>query len=319
MYVFRLKNVLPIYLLIPLFLISCNLQNDVVNQTNEENPTFLEEKVFVLGDISDDPGEVIEGTQPLADYLANQLTEYGYTAGQVKIAASMDEMIGYLQNGEIDLYFDSVYPATIVSDASGAQIILRRWRFGVDEYQSVIFTRNDSGIETIDDLAGHMIAFDAPYSTSGFLMPGTHLMSNGLNMVGKASYHEMIGENEVGFVFSYDDENTVQWVLRGFVAAGATDDWHFDLSFPEDVSSQLIELARTEYLPRQVVVANPHIDSEVLEFIKLILTHAHETEAGALALEPFQTTRFDEFPEGIESTINRMRDLRDIIANVPLP
>src|SRR5262245_63824246 len=68
-------------------------------------------RAIVLGDISDDPTEVIEGTQPLADYLASQLGEYGITEGQVRIASSTDEMVDLLKRGEVDLYFDRTYPA----------------------------------------------------------------------------------------------------------------------------------------------------------------------------------------------------------------
>ena len=44
----------------------------------------------------------------------------------------------------------------------------------------------------------------------------------------------------LGFVFSYDDENTLQWVLSEFVAAGATDDYHFYVAFPEEVTEKLV-------------------------------------------------------------------------------
>ena len=57
--------------------------------------------VIVLGDISDDPTEVIEGSQPLASYLAGKLADYGISKGQVKIAPSMDAMVEMLKN--IDL------------------------------------------------------------------------------------------------------------------------------------------------------------------------------------------------------------------------
>ena len=102
---------------------------------------------IVLGDISDDPAEVIEGTQPLADYLALQLGDYGITEGQVKIPATVEEMSHLVSTGQVDLYFDSIYPATLVSDASGAHPILRRWRFGVEKYHSVIFASKESGID----------------------------------------------------------------------------------------------------------------------------------------------------------------------------
>ena len=140
-----------------------------------EEPQVIEERAIVLGDISDDPAEVIDGAQPLAMYLASHLGEFGITTGQVRVAKSIDEMAELLASGEVDLYFDSTYPATIISDASGANIILRRWRFGVEEYHSVIFASKSSGITSLADLYGQMLAFDAPYSTSGYVLPAVHL------------------------------------------------------------------------------------------------------------------------------------------------
>ena len=283
-----------------------------------ENPP-AEQLAIVLGDISDDPAEVIEGTQPLADYLASQLADFGITEGQVRIVSSADEMAQLLASGEIDLYFDSVYPATLVSDASGGKIILRRWRYGVEEYQSVIFTSVDSGITSISDLHGHLIAFDNQFSTSGFVLPAVYLHDQNINLVGKKSYQDAIQSDELGFVFSYDDQNTLQWLLSGFVAAGATDDYNFDVAFPDEITANLVELARTESVPRQVVVVSPKVDAAMLEALTEILISAHETEQGAIALEPFQTTKFDLFPQGIETASQQMRDMMDIIASIPLP
>ena len=278
-----------------------------------------ETRAIVLGDISDDPAEVIEGTQPLADYLASQLSDYGITEGQVRVASSIDEMSKLLADGEVDLYFDSTYPATLISDQSGATIALRRWRFGVEEYQSVIFASVASGITSIEQLPGHMVAMDAPYSTSGFVMPSVYMMESGLSLVGKKSTGDPVGKDEVGFVFSYDDENTLQWVVSGLTAAGVTDDYNFDIAFPDEAKDQLVELARTEYTPRQVVVIRSGLDDGLLQAIVHVLTTMHETEAGAAALEPFQTSKFDEFPEGIESAVARMREMMDLVREIPQP
>jgi len=274
---------------------------------------------IVLGDISDDPAEVIEGTQPLADYLASQLADYGITEGQVRIASSTDEMAKLLSDGDVDLYFDSTYPATLISDKAGAKVILRRWRFGVEEYQSVIFASVVSGITSIDQLPGHMVAMDAPYSTSGFLLPSVHLLENNLTLNGKKSYGDPVSDEEVGFVFSYDDENTLQWVLSGLTDAGVTDDFHYDVDFPKDAIAQLVELARTEYTPRQVVVMRSGLDGDLSQAIIRVLTSMHETDSGAAALEPFQTTKFDEFPEGIEAATARMREMMELAQGISLP
>lgn len=278
-----------------------------------------ETRAIVIGDISDDPAEVIEGTQPLADYLAANLSEFGITEGQVRVTTSTEELAELLAKGEVDLYFDSTYPATLISDQVGAKIILRRWRFGVEEYKSVIFASASSGITSIDQLPGHMVAMDAPYSTSGFLLPAVYLTENGLKLAGKKSTGDPVQSDEIGFAFSYDDTNTLQWVISGLADAGVTDDFHFDVDFPEEARSQLVELARTESTPRQVAMVRAGLDEELTQAIIRVLTGMHETEDGKAALEPFQTTKFDEFPDGINAATTRMREMMELVKGIQLP
>jgi phosphonate transport system substrate-binding protein len=288
-------------------------------QAEEEAPAQEEGRPIVLGDISDDPAEVIEGTQPLADYLAANLGEYGISEGQVMIGTSADEMAQWLETGEVDLYFDSVYPATLISDQTGGEIFLRRWRFGVEEYYTVIFASAESGVTSLEDLQGNVIVFDNQFSTSGYFMPAITLIESDLELAGKQSYNDPVSGDEVGFVFSNDDENTLQWVLSGLAAAGATDDYNYNVVFPEDAKDSLVVLAETDPVPRQVAVARPGIDPELLDAITQILTTAHESDEGQAALEPFQTSQFDEFPEGIEAAQERMREMMEIVQGVPTP
>ena len=314
-----MKTTLIFVVILSLVLVACSGSGiPASDQTVAPEPTETT-RTIVLGDISDDPTEVIEGTQPVADYLASQLGDYGITEGQVRVASSTDEMAALLKSGEVDLYFDSTYPATLISDQTGAKIILRRWRFGVEEYQSVIFASVASGITSIAQLPGHMVAMDAPYSTSGFLLPSVLLLENGLTLTGKKSYEDPVAENEIGFAFSYDDENTLQWVLSGFTDAGVTDDFHFDVDFPKEATDQLVELARTEFTPRQVGLIRSGLDDELVQAIIRVFTTMHETEAGSAALELFQTTKFDEFPQGIEAATARMREMMELVRDVPLP
>ena len=314
----NIKTISIVALLLLFFLTSCG---GGAAPTATEAPVTepAESRPIILGDISDDPAEVIEGTQPLADYLAANLKDYGITEGQVRVATSTEELAEMLAKGEVDLYFDSTYPATLISDQVGAKIILRRWRFGVEEYQSVIFASKDSGITSIDQLPGHMVAMDAPYSTSGYMLPAVYLTEHGLKLVGKKSQGDPVASDEIGFVFSYDDTNTLQWVLSGLADAGVTDDFHFDVDFPEDARAQLVELARTEATPRQVGLVRPSLDDELTQAIIDVLTTMHENEEGQAALESFQTSKFDEFPDGINAATQRMREMMEIVKGIQLP
>ncbi|MBK8985623.1 MAG: PhnD/SsuA/transferrin family substrate-binding protein [Chloroflexi bacterium] len=98
-----------------------------------------ENRALVIGDISDEAAETIKGTQPVADYLAAQLSDFGITEGVVRIAPDLETMITWMDNGEVDTYFDSPYPSLVISEATGATPILRRLKYGVDEYHTVFF------------------------------------------------------------------------------------------------------------------------------------------------------------------------------------
>ncbi len=228
-------------------------------------------------------------------------------------------MVQLLKNGEVDLYFDSTYPATLISDASGGPIVLRRWKFGVETYNSVIFASKESGITNLEDLKGKTVAMDAPYSTSGFMLPAVLLTEKGLRLVGRQTYTDPVSSEEVGFAFAYDDENVLQWVLTGLTPAGVTDDYHFDVAFPREATDKLVELARTESTPRQVMVVRPGMDPKLLEAITQILINMDKNPEGKAALEAFQTEKFDEFPEGIETAVQRMREMMKIVKDIQLP
>lgn len=272
-----------------------------------------EGEALVLADISDDPIETIEELQPLVDYLAAHLADFGIAEGQVKVATSIQEMADFMAGGEVDLYFDSVYPATVVSNASGAQPILRRWKGGVSEYHAVLFASTESGITSIDDLPGHRIAFEEDFSTSGYVLPLSYLIEHGLTAVELNSPDSEAPANRVGFVFSGDHDNTLQWVVSGRLEAGATEDGDFE-EVPEDVKSQLVVLAETGSVPRHIGIVSPDMEPELRDAIVDVLVTAHGSAEGRAALEAFgETAQFDEFPEGIDVAIARMNEMYRIV------
>jgi phosphonate transport system substrate-binding protein len=264
-------------------------------------------KNIVLADISDNPAKRIAAFQPLADYLGANLVKFGYGGGAVKIADDFDTMTKWIKDGEVDLYFDSPFPVTVLADRAGAQPILRRWRDGVSEYHSVLFARADSGIKSVEDLKGRMIAFDEPYSTSGFALPLTYLVDKGLKVVEKPSPDAPVAKDEIGYVFSTNDENTIQWVVSGKVAAGTTDNLNY-ANIPDENRSALTIVAETKAVPRQVATVRPGMDPAMVEAIKALLVGLDKTAEGKDILKNFQKTdKFDEFPGGVEAALEPMR------------
>jgi len=277
-----------------------------------EEIEMVEEVAFVVGDIAEAPGDIIRYLTPTADYMAANLSAYGYTIGRVRVAPDIETMSAWIESGEVHLYFDSVFPIMMVRNQSGGVPILRRWSRGVSEYHTVFFALADSGITEISDLNGRMVGFDTPQSTSGYLMPAAHLVENGLKPAEKVSESQAVADDEVGYLFSYDDKNTFQWVISGKVAAGVTDNVSF-ADIPEETRSQMVILAETDAVPRQMAMVSPVLEADQVEAIKALLVGLTETEEGQVVLESLRTSQFDEFPDGIDETLAHMQELYDLV------
>lgn len=305
MIVSHLKNLVWLGCLVSL--VGCTQPDPVSPPTTSDSsspPSSTES--LVLGDISDEPTKKIEEYQPLADYLGASLNQ----VGEVKIAPDMATMAQWLASGEVDIYFDSPYPAMIVSNRSNARPILRRWKDGVAEYSSIIFARRDSGLTTIDDLQGHVIAFEEVFSTSGYMLPLAYLTRAGLNVVEKDDALASVATDEIGYVFSEDDRNAIQWVLSQKVVAAAS----ASSDIPDDLREQITILLETDPLPRQIVMLSPTIDAETQATIETVLMNLDESEEGQIILEQFEeTSQFDQFPQGADNAFAEMRELYELV------
>ena len=179
------------------------------------------DRIIVIGDIDAyEPLKKVKRFKPLADYWAENLSEFGIGRGDVVIAKDIPEMAHYLDQGEIDFFFDSGFPTLAVRRLSGSQVILRRWKGGSSDYWGTYLVRRDSGIDSPEGLVGKVVAFEELYSTSGFILPAGTLIKKGFKLREVSGPDEDVSPNEIGYFFSRDEENTIELVLDGQVAAG---------------------------------------------------------------------------------------------------
>ncbi|NEO97580.1 MAG: phosphate/phosphite/phosphonate ABC transporter substrate-binding protein [Symploca sp. SIO2E9] len=295
-------------------LVSCspNSEPKLQPETALEPPITSEaELVITLGDVSKKPVKKIKRFQPMADYLAANLSQFGIKVGKVKIAQDLITMSSWLESGEVDIYFDSPYPAMIVSEKSGAEPILSRWKDRQEEYFGVFLAMKEQGITSLSELQGKMIAFEEPISTSGYFLPLVLLMENGLNPVEKSSPDHSVAADEVGYIFSQDDENTIQWVISNRVAAGAADISTF-MEIPESSRESITVLAETERVPRHLVLLRGGMEPEKAEAIKNLLLEMDKTSQGKELLDQFEkTAKFEELP--MQEDLERMQELYELV------
>lgn len=260
-------------------------------------PPVAGARPLIVASIGDDPASEIKKFLPFARFLAKELQSAGIDEGKVLVAKDMAQMAALLREGKVDLYIDSPFPIIAVSQQSGTKFLARRWKKGVGEYHSVIFARKDSGINRLEDLKGKFIAFEEPYSSSGYFLPKMALVQAGLKLAHKKAATNTVGSDEVGYLFSADDTNTMWWVVKGKVAAGAMDYQTYTKEAKGD-SDQLKVLHKTMSIPRQIVSYRGDLADSLVGTIKQILLRMDQSEEGKKILQEFErTTKFDELSQ----------------------
>lgn len=268
-------------------------------------------RTLVLGSVGANIKKHWARFQPLAEYLREELSSVGITAVETKVFSSSDAMAEALRERRVDLYFDSPVVAAKVARSSNSKPFLRRWKRGIASYHSVIMVPAYSDIETIADLAGRRIAFQSPDSTSGFMLPAGLLREAGLTLRELPSRAAKPLSDEVGYLFTLDDKNTLAWIYKGWVDAAATDPKNYnDLVRVKPGAFRII--ARSIEVPRQVVIRRRGIEPALAERLEAALMAMDNTARGRDTLQRFnKTTRFDHFPDGINATFNPIYELLD--------
>lgn len=268
-------------------------------------------EALVIGVINRDIKKELSRTEPLAAYLETDLVDAGITSVDVEVIPSPDAMARALVDGSVDIVFDSPLVAGQVARASGSEPFVRRWKAGVATYHSVILVPAASDMETIDDLAGGRIGFEEPDSTSGFLLPAGLIRQAGLPLTELRSHEEAPAPDEVGYVFTNDDKNTLIWLMSGWIDAAATDPQRFaELDAAQPDAYRV--LARSVEVPRQVGIHRSDLDPALVARLTEVLVGMHQTDGGVEALRAFDdTSRFDGFPDGVEATFAPIHDMLD--------
>jgi phosphonate transport system substrate-binding protein len=105
------------------------------------------------------------------------MRDLGIKQTQVLFAKDNTQMISYLREGKVDWVTETLFSAVFYREKARAEILLRKWRKGASEYYTVFFTQKGSGIDSLEDLKGKMIAFEDPGVTTAFYVPASVLIS----------------------------------------------------------------------------------------------------------------------------------------------
>lgn len=287
-------------------LLAFRYSNTISTQAVKPESIIPRDKVLVIGTVGEVPADEIAEYQPFIDYVAGKLSNQGIVKGEVVVAQSPAEMSKFMRQNKVDLYIDSPFPVYVVSKLAEATPLVDRWKKGEEKYHSIIFTRKESSIKTLDDLKGKTIAFEGPYSTSGYFLPKAELLKRGYILREKIGPGDVIGPKEIGYYFTNNQEQVALDVLSGKALVGGQNQKDVEES-AGDRYDELRSIFKSIDLYRHIIVTRKGMPDALRLSVKDIMVHMNEDPQGIVVLKNFKkTTKLgeskspDEFFKGVQ-------------------
>lgn len=266
--------------------------------------------VLVLGRISDDPAAHYGQLKQLLDYVVPRMADVGIREGRVLMARDVRQMESYLRRGRVDWVTETAASAMALETRAGARPLLLTERGGVGAYHTVFIARRDRGIDSLDDLRGHSIAFQNPASTSAYFVPAMTLIGEGLDLEILLSPFDRPPPGSVGYLFARSELNVSTWVHKGLVDAGAFSnlDWESVQRMPESYRDDLMVFHVTDEYPRALEMVRGDLAPAVAARLREVLIEAANDPAASEALQRFfGTTRFLPIDAATRQSLDALR------------
>jgi len=196
--------------------------------------------------------KIVEGARPLMELLEEK------TGLKFKdyVATSYIGVVEAMGQGHVHVAWLPTLAYVLAHQRNGAEAVLKVVRHGKDTYYGLIFTRTDSGINTLEDLKGRTFAFVEEASASGHLYPRALLLKHGIDP----------DRDLARYMFAGGHDSAVLAVYKGNVDAGAMyDDARdkFKNTMPEVFDETKI-IAKTDPIPSDTVAVAADLPPDVV-------------------------------------------------------
>lgn len=268
------------------------------------------QRVLVIGAIHADLEGRYAELRPIADYVATALKPLGVARVDILVVEDRRTLARMLREGRVDWVSEDSSNAVYLQEAAGVQILARKWKQGAPQARAVFFTRLDSGISSLADLGGRMLALKERESTTGHFLPVAALLRGGHRTASLETPRQRVPGGTVGYAFSGSDLNTSTWVHKRIADAGVLSnvDWESVDSVPESFRKDFVIFHQTSPLPRALEVVRSDLDEDLKTALKRTLLEMDDDPRAAGALQAYHgTLRFDELDEDDWSVITEMR------------
>jgi len=223
------------------------------------------------------PQRLLEVYGPIVDHMNANIS-----GARFKLEASRNytEFDKKLYAGHFAFAMPNPYQ-TVLSLQHGYRIF---GKMGDDEdFRGIILIRKDSGIREVADLKGKAVSYPGKTALAATFMPQYYLHTHGIDV------NRDIENRYVG-----SQESSIENVLRGHVAAGATwpVPWKAYIQQYPELANQLTVKWQTHSLPNNGWVVHESVPAELAEAFEQQLFGLHETPEGRAILQRVPVSRF---------------------------
>ncbi|RSL35195.1 phosphate/phosphite/phosphonate ABC transporter substrate-binding protein [Salibacterium salarium] len=199
--------------------------------------------------------------KPLEDLLSDEL---GIPV-TVSVSTDYNTIVEAMDSDQVDVGFLPPTAYVLAEEQGAAEVILQSQRYGVNDdgsptdelvdfYKSIFIVKDDSDIESIEDLEGKSIGYQNVTSSAGFVWPAATLMDAGLDPL-----------EDVEPVTLKGHDQAVISLLNGDVDAAVTfqDARNTVVGDYEDVFEETRIIEFTEDIPNDTVTIRPEVSEEM--------------------------------------------------------
>ncbi len=165
----------------------------------------------------------------------------------------------------------------VAAERGVAEAELVSVRYGSASYNGQIFVRADSGINSLEDLAGKTFCRPDPLSTSGWIIPSIELQAAGVNPETDLAEVVDAGSHDAAVAGVYNGDCDAG---SSFVDARSS----LEEDYP-DIMEVIKVINISVDIPNDGVQYHPSIPREIRDQINAALIAMPETEEGAAALD----------------------------------
>jgi phosphonate transport system substrate-binding protein len=261
-------------------------------EVSAQAPTSTVEYVIGIHPLHN-PQRLMELYGPIADYMNSQIPEARF---RLESSRNYEEFEKKLYAGNFAFAMPNPYQ-TVQSLKHGYRVF---GKMGDDDvFRGIILVRRDSGIREVADLKGKIVSYPAATALAATMMPQYYLHTHGIDV------NRDIENRYVG-----SQESSIENVLRGHVAAGATwpVPWKLFMAERPDDARQLEVKWQTEPLLNNGWVVRNDIPLPIADAFARNLTGLHEHDQGRAILAKLPISRFEA------ATDETYRPVRDFLA-----